>query len=115
MDLAERVRKLTTPYDNCALECDGLSRVLHTVLVKEGIEHRFLTGIAMWGCDIICPHWWIELPDGWVVDYRMRMWLGERAPHGVFQPDDETTYAAEAEAEGVLPDFLFRLLTAERV
>jgi hypothetical protein len=34
------------------------------------------------------PHFWIDLPDGRRVDYRIRRWLGdhEHIPHGVFDP-----------------------------
>ncbi|HBP6379065.1 TPA: hypothetical protein L6A07_28240 [Pseudomonas aeruginosa] len=32
-------------------------------------------------------HFWIQLADGRVIDYRARMWLGDDAgvPHGVFK------------------------------
>ncbi|MBS4161489.1 hypothetical protein GWP49_30920, partial [Klebsiella pneumoniae] len=41
--------------------------------------------------DIVTPHFWVVLDDGWLVDLRLRMWLGDHdnIPHGVFHPDNE--------------------------
>ena len=37
---ASMIKELLNQYDDCSLECEGLTRVLHTVLGREGIEHR---------------------------------------------------------------------------
>jgi hypothetical protein len=29
------------------------------------------------------PHFWLVV-EPWIIDYRLRMWLGPSAPHGVF-------------------------------
>lgn len=38
------LKELLSQYDSCPLECDGLTRVLHTVLEREGIEHTCFVG-----------------------------------------------------------------------
>lgn len=101
-------------YDVCALECDGLTRVLHTVLARRREPHVVKVGAitnSLTGCGF-APHWWIELPDGQVVDYRARMWLGPTAPHGIFEPaTTRVIYEGEPVEVDVLPDFLFQILT----
>ena len=109
-DLVKRVRELTEPYDNCPLECDGLTRVLHTVLVQNKIPHHVLVGTVRLGEERFDLHFWIQLPNKYVVDYRAQMWLGDKAQHGVFLPS-ETTYCGKTVRLEVLPDFLLRALT----
>src|SRR4051794_15248877 len=86
------MKELLEQYDECPLECDGLTRVLATILTKEGIEHTCFVGAVMdsrtrRGSQL---HFWIELSDGRTVDYRARMWMGEREdiPHGIFNKAD---------------------------
>ncbi len=45
--------------------------------------------------DIVTPHFWVVLDDGWLVDLRLRMWLGDHdnIPHGVFHPDNEQDFS----------------------
>jgi hypothetical protein len=78
-------------YSECALECDGLTRVLAYLLQQAHIEHVVKIGNVsdtQTGAKF-APHFWIDLPDGRRIDYRARMWLGdhEHIPHGVFEPD----------------------------
>lgn len=42
--MIKHIQKLLDPFDKCSLECDGLTRVIHTVLVREGIEHKVFLG-----------------------------------------------------------------------
>lgn len=78
--------------DDCDLECDGMTTVISHALGAAGIEHTSLCGFAkdLAGGDIVMPHCWIELEGGWIIDYRLRMWLGdhERIPHGVFHSEN---------------------------
>lgn len=76
--------------DDSPLECDGITHAVSFVLHEAGIKHRCALGFvkdAEIGIYVI-PHVWIELTDGWIVDFRLRMWLGDedRVPHGVFNP-----------------------------
>jgi len=108
-----KVRKLTEPYDGVSgLECDGMTRVLHTVLSKNRIPHKVMGGSVSFGGKSFEPHVWIELPGGMVVDYRARMWLGRKAPHGVFNPErEDIEYDGRSANFPILNDFLFDVLS----
>lgn len=86
----DTLTELTRISQECAhLECDGLVRVLSAALRERGEQHTVfggrishrLTGTAI-------EHLWIELPSGQCLDFRARMWMGERddVPHGLFDP-----------------------------
>jgi hypothetical protein len=101
-------------YDPAPLECDGLVRVLHTVLNRNGVPHITKVGKVNHISDPrrkISYHYWIELEDGRFIDFRARMWLGEDSsvPHGVFNPKDYPDYVYEGQVTyiGSLPDWLF--------
>lgn len=86
-----QVQRLSDHYDAAPLECDGMTNVLHFFLSQAGMAHTVFQGQVEDGetGERFAPHWWIELEtqEGpMVVDYRARMWLGERdsVPHGVF-------------------------------
>jgi hypothetical protein len=86
--LEGKVESLTAKYDKLPLECDGLTRVLSYVLKENGIKHSVYDGSVRYKEEGIPWHFWIELNDGRVVDYRLRMWIRDRsAPHGVFKPN----------------------------
>ena len=86
------MKELIAKYEACALECDGLTRVITTVLQENSIPHTCMTGtLTFTGTNEGTPlHFWIDLPDGQRIDYRARMWLGDRpdVPHGIFNPVD---------------------------
>lgn len=77
-------------FDACQLECDGLTRVLHTCLTHRDIPHWVYAGSVthLPTRQEMSPHYWITLPDGRFVDYRARMWLRclPGVPHGTFVP-----------------------------
>lgn len=77
--------------DRCDLECDGLSTVISSLLTAAGFKHELYIGRVSSNVGRISPHLWIEI-DGFVIDYRLRMWLGDdpSIPHGVFKKDDHT-------------------------
>lgn len=97
-------------YDKCQLECDGLTRVLHTVLTRLNYPHTVMGGSITLGLIRFSPHFWIELPDGNKVDYRARMWLGRKAPHGIFK-QSLVVYKGEPIKWEPLGDDLFNILT----
>lgn len=97
-------------YDKCQLECDGLTRVLHTVLYRENYPHTVMVGRITLGYTRFSPHFWIELPDGRIIDYRARMWLGRKAQHGIFKPA-RVVYQGEPIEWEPLSDALFSILT----
>jgi hypothetical protein len=112
----EYLHALLSPFDPCDLECDGMTRVVHTILTKEGIDHRVFEGhiIHVPTNRIQSPHLWVEV-EMLRIDYRARMWLGdsEDIPHGVFQVGTypNVLYQGSRLAMPVLSDDLFRVLT----
>lgn len=91
--LKQRIEALLAPYDELLhLECDGFTRVASYVLTKAGIQHEVYGGYVETKDDVVQPHFWVLAWEGvggpsWTVDFRLRMWLGAQAPHGVFEPD----------------------------
>lgn len=111
-----KVTELTSPYDGAPLECDGMTRVLHTVLMKNRMPHVPMVGGVEWNGKKFTPHFWIDLPSGNVVDYRLRMWFGPGAPHGVFDPRKEgVIYTGHRANMPPLPGFLFEVLTGRPI
>jgi len=110
------VLELTNPYDGAALECDGMTRVLHTVLMRHRIPHVPMVGSVDWNGKHFNPHFWIDLPSGNVVDYRLRMWFGGKAPHGIFNPRNAgVIYEGRRANMPPLPDYLFEVLTGRPI
>lgn len=70
------------------LECDGATRIIHYRLKKEGIEHDVFVGEVKHFDKVVKPHYWIVLGDKRIVDYKLRMWLDDDAPHGVFRKEN---------------------------
>lgn len=89
-----RVQRLLDPLDEAPVECDGFVRLAHPVLATAGIAH-----------------WWIELDEGWVVDYRARLCFGASAPHGLHRQPSGFEYRDQEEDIAVLSDGLFKILT----
>ena len=93
------IRELLDPYDSTPTECDGLTQLCSTVLKKQGISHQPMAGILSYKKSTVPIHLWINLPDGFRIDYRARMWLGqsETIPHGIFKPSDYPVVIYEGE------------------
>ena len=88
MRLQSQIKQLLDPYDYSQTECDGMTRICHTVLTENRIEHQPMAGSLIRVDQEIDAHFWIDLPDGSRIDYRARMWLGNKGvPHGVFNPE----------------------------
>lgn len=83
---------ILSELDDCPLECDGMTRMISSILTKAGIVHDVLAGrVHMDGsARIVQPHLWIALRDDTVIDFRIRMWLGNQVevPHGHFNLKD---------------------------
>lgn len=97
----EELGMLLAALDDSPLECDGLTHAVSFVLHEAGIKHYCAMGFvkdADTG-NCVAPHVWIELTDGWIVDFRLRMWLGDedRVPHGVFHPASNKTFQFHGE------------------
>lgn len=86
-----RVKRLLDKYDKLPLECDGFTRVANSVLIKNHIRHHVYIGTVEYKGKVVPLHYWIVLLDGkgTIVDYRLRMWTDDDAPHGVFSCTNE--------------------------
>lgn len=80
---------LTRHVDQYHVECDGATRIVHLALVRAGVAHVCQQGYVLdaQGQVAASPHYWVEV-DGFFLDYRLRMWAGPEAPHGVFRADE---------------------------
>lgn len=107
------IQQLLDPYDCSQTECDGMTRICHTVLIQHGIEHQPMVGTLRRKQKKLYPHFWIDLPSGDRIDYRASMWLGsDSVPHGVFNPEDfsDVIYKGRKIELEPLPDPIFQLL-----
>lgn len=90
--------------EDAPLECDGMTYALSFVLSRAGIKHQCKMGYVRDTQTGYCvtPHLWIELADGWFVDFRLRMWLGDddRIPHGVFSAQDAKDFEYQGQPKG---------------
>src|SRR5947207_4231395 len=99
------LRDLLDVYSYCPLECDGLTRVLTTLLQRQNIAHTVYTGTVAHRVSSACiVHMWIEVctDEGRrVIDYRAQQWLlqypqvgsrdKQRSPGDVLQDAMSTT------------------------
>lgn len=85
-DLEIEVLKL----EDSAVECDGMTWLISHALSAAKMEFTVMQGYVKHEFKgLVAPHFWIEMPLGYVIDLRLRMWLGddEQVPHGIFHPD----------------------------
>jgi hypothetical protein len=101
--------------DSLRLECDGMTRVISTLLNRDGVAHTVRCGRVRGPGDGIDLHYWVVLTDGRIVDLRARVWLGDDAPHGVFKPDQDYEYITRRNLglSFVCSSFVFFALTCE--
>lgn len=105
------LNNLLDKYDKLPLECDGLTRVLDRVLTFHNIPHKVIYGTLSKGKSSL-PHYWIQLVDGRIADYRARMWFNYEAPHGIFNPFDQSVVKYEVGSEEVsfyVPDYILKV------
>jgi hypothetical protein len=111
-DLLAKLEK----YSALPLECDGMTRVVTYLLTEARVKHRVKVGMVyVDGKEIGAPiHWWVTLPDGRIIDYKLRMWAGDgpSIPHGVFKPAGypRVSYRGVHQRLNVSP-FMFAILT----
>lgn len=84
--MKEELKKLLDPLDSIEkLECDGLTRAAAYLLHRENIEHQVWVGTITYKEKPFYPHFWITVGDDLTVDYRIRRWFDDSAPHGVIE------------------------------
>lgn len=122
MSMDTRLRELLDPFDKCRVECDGFVRIASFKLFEQNIKHTVYSGYAFVpnaegnDHDLVRPHFWIELEDedelAVTVDYRLRMWVGDHAPHGVFYNDGDVDYEYVNELQIPPSKQVFDILTS---
>ena len=104
------------PIAKRRLECDGMSRSVSMLLLRERIKHDMFVGAFYLKGEenirgIIPLHYWIEINDH-VCDFRVRMWINDSdAPHGIFVPNDKQKYVKKGKMIRPIDDVIFTTLT----
>ncbi|BAZ47082.1 hypothetical protein NIES4102_41280 (plasmid) [Chondrocystis sp. NIES-4102] len=123
MNLKLKIKDLLDPYDSSQTECDGMTRICHTILSQHRIKHQPMIGTLQFEEQKIEPHLWIDLPSGERIDYRSRMWLmqcnktspqlRDRIPHGIFKPIDfpDVLYKGQSIELELLPPVVLEIMT----
>ena len=119
MATAEFLRELLDELDEANAECDGVTRLVSTVLARNDVEHQVYAGGILrssetGGKDLLMDrHFWVEC-GALRIDYRARMWLGDDdcVPHGVHSPDQYPliAYAGKPVYMEPLSDPLFSII-----
>lgn len=108
-----RLDALVRHLENAPVECDGMARLVATVLSQHKIPYTGMVGrITPKGCDYSIPHFWVQVED-LVIDYRAQMWLGmaDGIPHGVVKASDyPDLYKGEPFQLNPLPKVLFDIM-----
>lgn len=112
MQIIQKISWLLSPLDAAQVECDGFTKLATTVLNKHGIAHNCYMGHVTAPNGKTTPiHFWIER-EGLIIDYRLKMWLGVQAPHGVFEKEStEYRYSGKPIEIGILSEMLFTVLS----
>ncbi|WP_225903993.1 hypothetical protein [Leptolyngbya boryana] len=100
-------------------ECDGATMMVSHILSELQVPHHRMSGMVH--CRetgaVVVPHCWVKLHDDeghrWIIDYRLRLWLGDRSdiPHGIFQPNQSFAYEGEEMPPIVLHEALILAFT----
>jgi hypothetical protein len=86
--ILSELKSLSDKYPK--LECDGMTTVLSNHLLSNNVPHKIMCGIVNWvdsdNFKNSIGHLWIETDD-LVIDFRIAMWFGDKAPNGVISKD----------------------------
>lgn len=106
--------------DDCDVECDGMTYAISYLLGKAGIAHARKIGHVE--CpqtfQVVHPHCWIELDADTVIDFRLRMWLGDedRIPHGVFRVSEhDIRYTGQIQDRPIPTPAVLALMTNNKL
>lgn len=118
-DSLAMINRWLEQFDGFPLECDGMTRAISTLLHANHIEHEVHAGR-------ICStseeqnginHYWIQFEDGFIIDLRARMWMGQQAPHGYFLNGNvDVSYKSSGTVDNfTLDPILFEILTERSI
>lgn len=119
-EVLEELHVNLQPLEDSDLECDGITYAISSVLKQACIPHKRMVGHVFWypGQEVIDPHCWIELEDGLVIDFRLRMWVGDddAVPNGVFKILEHELHYVGQEQTTLLPSWeVLNIMTDERL
>lgn len=93
------------------LECDGSTNVLSWILQCNNIPHKIKFGTVFYQDKVIPLHYWIEVGK-LVLDLKLRMWVGDSAPEGIFDPLKEKNLKYIQKGIGRKPhEYIYLILT----
>ena len=87
MKIAKTLMEHTQYVDPLPLEGDGCSRLVALTLRSVGTSFVLLAGAVKFNGQFCFPHFWV-IAEGYTIDYRLRGWFGDAAPHGVFLAEE---------------------------
>ena len=105
------IKALIAPLLNLPLESSSFVRVLHKVLQQNTIPHNAMQGTAKFDGETLPNHFWIELQDGFVIDYRLLLYTGNTSPSGIFDPLKEGVTYVGCVHDLYVGEFEFKMLT----
>jgi hypothetical protein len=107
-----QIQHILSEIENSPVECDGFARLASYLLTTHNISHQIYMGSLTTNTGQIPMHFWLKCGD-FIIDYRAKMWLGNTAPHGVFDntlPD--TQYQGELVFLKLISKELFQIMSA---
>lgn len=102
------LKRICDPFYRDHLECDGMTRILHSVLVREDMSHQVYQAVI---CGVL--HFWIEIERPRIkIDYTLGKWFPTDPPPplGVFLPTRPWDFRGRAIELPVLPEPVIELL-----
>ena len=114
--LAAALDRWLKPLDGAAVECDGMTRGISTLLERDDVPYCAHVGrLTVAGANPIPLHCWITIENQaspLVIDFRARMWIPDRdgIQHGVFIPNEATIYSSEGTFDALLDPGVFEIL-----
>ncbi|MDS1821550.1 hypothetical protein QX249_12830 [Vibrio parahaemolyticus] len=96
MMIKEALIEEITCLDSAPVECDGFSQLVVSALSRQNQEYKVFSGcVSTANGEKFSPHLWVEW-EGYIIDFRVRMWLGQDAQHGFLPKSDfEKLYDGE--------------------
>lgn len=109
----QEIRQLLNPYDLPHLDSESATRVFAWLLKQKDEDFVIQLGTVELHGQQFWPHYWIEMENGLVVDYRACAHLpDDDVPCGVFNPDDYdgVIYLPEKDPRIVVTKTMFEML-----
>lgn len=91
--------------DDLRMDCAGITMIVSALLQRAKLPHHCMLGSVehLPSGSLVVPHHWVELDSRYSIDFRLRMWLGDRddIPHGLIDAQHERDLLYRGERRGV--------------